>query len=101
MEQMERLVWHAQRYGEGSDNGHPKSHENLIQFHHFKFQGNHSMSTPTFKTFVCIVCGFVYDEAEGRPEDGIAAGTTWADVPADWACPECGVAKNDFELVDF
>jgi rubredoxin len=59
------------------------------------------MSTPTFKTYVCIVCGFVYDEAEGRLEDGIAAGTAWADVPEDWACPECGVAKADFELVDF
>ena len=51
------------------------------------------------KTFVCIVCGFLYDEATGRPEDGIAPGTKWADVPADWACPECGIAKEDFEMV--
>ena len=58
------------------------------------------MSTSTFKTYVCIVCGFVYDEAAGRPEDGIAAGTAWADVPADWSCPDCGVAKADFEMVE-
>lgn len=52
------------------------------------------------KTYICIVCGFVYDEAAGRPEDGIAAGTQWADVPASWACPDCGVAKADFEVVE-
>jgi len=51
------------------------------------------------KTYVCVVCGFVYDEAAGRPEDGIAAGTLWADVPETWACPDCGVAKADFEVV--
>ena len=56
------------------------------------------MNHPT-QTYVCIVCGFVYDEAAGRPEDGIAAGTRWADVPDSWACPDCGVAKADFELV--
>lgn len=52
------------------------------------------------KTYICIVCGFVYDEAAGRPEDGIAPGTLWADVPASWECPECGVAKADFEPVE-
>jgi rubredoxin len=50
-------------------------------------------------TFVCIVCGFVYDEAAGRPDDGIAAGTRWADVPDAWTCPDCGVGKADFEFV--
>ena len=52
------------------------------------------------KTYLCIVCGFVYDEAQGRPEEGIAAGTLWTDVPATWACPDCGVAKADFEVVE-
>jgi rubredoxin len=47
----------------------------------------------------CIVCGFVYDEAFGIPEDGIAAGTRWEDVPEDWECPECGVRKSDFEMM--
>jgi len=51
------------------------------------------------KTYLCVVCGFVYDEAAGRPEDGIAPNTVWADVPTDWACPECGVVKADFEVV--
>ena len=43
-------------------------------------------------TYVCVVCGFVYDEAAGRPEDGIAPGTAWADVPADWCCPASSIA---------
>ncbi len=54
----------------------------------------------SFNTYVCIVCGFIYDEAAGRPEDNIAAGTRWVDVPADWTCPDCGVAKADFEMVE-
>ena len=52
------------------------------------------------KTYICIVCGFVYDKAQGRPEEGIAAGTLWSAVPGDWSCPDCGVAKVDFEVVE-
>ena len=48
----------------------------------------------------CITCGFIYDEAEGWPDDGIAAGTRWADVPEDWVCPECATPKSDFEMVE-
>ena len=58
------------------------------------------MSTENFKTWTCIVCGFTYDEAEGLPAEGIAAGTRWADVPEDWSCPDCGVSKSDFEMVE-
>lgn len=47
----------------------------------------------------CIVCGLIYDEREGWPDDGIAPGTRWEDVPEDWTCPDCGVGKADFELV--
>ncbi len=47
----------------------------------------------------CIVCGFIYDESMGMPEDGIAPGTRWADIPATWACPDCGVEKADFEMI--
>ena len=52
------------------------------------------------KQYQCIVCGFIYDESLGLPDDGIAAGTRWADIPADWECPDCGVAKSDFEMVE-
>ena len=52
------------------------------------------------KRWMCTICGFIYDEAEGRPQDGIAPGTRWADVPEDWACAECGAAKAQFEMVE-
>jgi rubredoxin-NAD+ reductase len=48
----------------------------------------------------CTVCGLIYDETKGLPEDGIAPGTLWKDVPEDWYCPDCGVGKEDFEPLD-
>jgi rubredoxin len=48
------------------------------------------------KKYVCDLCGYVYDEAEGDPDNGVKAGTKWDDVPADWVCPLCGAAKEDF-----
>ena len=58
------------------------------------------MSGVEFKQWECIVCGFIYDEAQGWPDDGIAAGTRWADVQDDWVCPDCGVGKEDFVMVE-
>ena len=52
-----------------------------------------------FKTWMCLICGFVYDEAAGLPDEGIAPGTRWDDVPMNWTCPECGARKDDFEMV--
>ncbi len=51
------------------------------------------------RTYLCIVCGFIYDESAGRPEDGIAPGTPWDAVPDDWACPDCGAGKDSFEMM--
>jgi rubredoxin len=47
--------------------------------------------------YVCQVCGYVYDPAKGDPDNGVAAGTKFEDVPDDWACPICGAMKSDFE----
>ena len=52
----------------------------------------------SFRVYVCVVCGFLYDEAKGLPEEGIAPGTRWDDIPEDWVCPDCGVGKADFEM---
>ncbi|AUG13839.1 rubredoxin [Acinetobacter baumannii] len=52
------------------------------------------------KKYQCIVCGWIYDEAEGWTQDGIAAGTKWEDIPDDWTCPDCGVSKADFEMIE-
>jgi rubredoxin len=53
------------------------------------------------KKYMCLICGVIYDEAEGWPKDGISPGTVWADVPINWTCPECGARKEDFEMVEF
>jgi len=47
----------------------------------------------------CVVCGFVYDEAQGMPDEGIAPGTRWEDVPDDWTCRDCSAPKADFRMV--
>ena len=53
------------------------------------------------KTWQCILCAFVYDEAAGYPEEGIAPGTRWADVPENFGCPDCSANKADFEMIEF
>lgn len=52
------------------------------------------------KRFQCNICGFVYDESIGDPEHGVEAGMRWEDIPENWARPECGVSKTDFEMVE-
>ncbi|SKA76250.1 Rubredoxin [Thiothrix eikelboomii] len=52
------------------------------------------------KTWMCLVCGFMYDEEAGLPEEGIAPGTPWEEIPNNWHCPECGVTKADFDMVE-
>jgi rubredoxin len=47
----------------------------------------------------CLICDYIYDPAEGDPGSGIAAGTSFADLPADWVCPLCGADKSNFEKV--
>ncbi len=47
----------------------------------------------------CMVCGYVYDPAKGDPANGIAPGTAFEELPADWVCPDCGASKDMFEKV--
>lgn len=51
---------------------------------------------PAWQTYICHACGYLYDEAVGDPDGGLAPGTRFADIPDDWACPLCGVTKSDF-----
>jgi rubredoxin len=53
------------------------------------------------RRWMCVVCGFIYDEAVGLPDEGLEAGTRWEDIPDTWTCPDCGVTKDDFEMVEF
>jgi len=52
------------------------------------------------KTYMCVICGYVYEEEKGDVVGGIAAGTRWDDVPLSWRCPDCGAGKEDFEMVE-
>ena len=52
------------------------------------------------KSYMRVIRGFVYEEEQGLPEEGIAPGTRWEDVPENWKCPECGATKSDFEMVE-
>ena len=53
----------------------------------------------SFNKYECSICGFIYDEELGLPDEGIAAGTKWDDIPDDWQCPDCSVGKSDFDMV--
>ena len=58
------------------------------------------MSQPIeYQTWMCLLCGWIYDEEKGAPDDGIPPGTRWEDVPVNWTCPECGARKDDFEMI--
>ena len=46
--------------------------------------------------YVCKVCGYIYDPAEGDPDNGVEKGTAFADLPEDWVCPVCGAEKSEF-----
>ena len=59
-----------------------------------------SMSDGGFMKYECVICGFIYDEAEGLPDDGIPPGTKWEDIPEDWECPDCGISKADFDPLE-
>jgi rubredoxin len=53
-----------------------------------------------YRKLLCLICGYIYDEAEGWPMEGIAPGTRWEDVPINWTCPECNARKDDFEMIE-
>ena len=49
------------------------------------------------KQYRCNLCGYIYDPAKGDPNNGVQPGTSFESLPADWACPLCGVGKEEFE----
>ncbi len=58
------------------------------------------MTDAPFQTWQCRTCGYIYDEEAGDPDEGLAPGTRWRDIPATWRCPLCGTAKSDFDMVE-
>ena len=59
-----------------------------------------SEATTALRKWKCDYCGHIYDEAEGDPTQGIAPGTRFEDLPADWTCPECAAFAFDFKVVE-
>ena len=57
------------------------------------------MSDDGLKTYMCMGCGFLYDEKLGLPEHRVSPGARWVDIPDDWICPDCGTPKSGFEMV--
>lgn len=53
-----------------------------------------------YKQYMCVLCGYIYDEEKGELDDGLAPGTKWEDIPDTWICPECGAGKKDFEMIE-
>ena len=66
----------------------------------FSVGGSPASNEGALRTWMCLICGWIYDEAAGLPDEGIAPGTRWEQVPPNWTCPECGARKEDFEMVE-
>ena len=64
------------------------------------FLRHDQVNEESFKVWMCIICGWIYDEAKGAPEEGLEPGTRWEDVPDYWVCPDCGAGKEDFEMIE-
>jgi len=54
----------------------------------------------TMKKYKCLMCGYIYNPAEGDPENNIEPGTAFEDIPDDWTCPDCGVGKDEFKPIE-
>jgi rubredoxin-NAD+ reductase len=57
------------------------------------------MNDTAFQRWICDACGYIYDEAKGDPDSGLAPGTRYQDIPDDWQCPLCGLTKSDLRLM--
>ncbi len=51
------------------------------------------------KKYRCLMCGYIYDPALGDPDNGVAPGTAFENLPDKWVCPDCGVGTDEFEPV--
>ncbi len=58
------------------------------------------IDAPGYRKYMCLICGFVYDEALGMSDDGISPGTRWDDIPLSWRCPDCGAGREEFEMIE-
>lgn len=57
--------------------------------------------TIEYKSWICVICGWIYNEEEGLPDENLPPGTRFSDIPDDWRCPLCDVGKEDFAVLEF
>jgi rubredoxin len=62
--------------------------------------GGEPLDEGPWRTWMCLICGMIYDEEQGLPAEGILPGTRWDEVPMNWTCSDCGARKDDFEMVE-
>jgi len=72
----------------------------LVSKYAFCHYRNNNVPESAYKVWMCIICGWIYEEEKGCPEEGLAPGTRWNDVPDYWVCPDCGAGKEDFEMIE-
>ena len=65
-----------------------------------KTKAKSEQETGEMKKYKCLVCGYIYDPAVGDPDNGVAAGTAFEDLPDDWTCPDCGAGQDEFEPIE-
>jgi rubredoxin len=58
-----------------------------------------AVAAVAYRKWACAVCGYIYNEALGEPDEGFPPGTRFEDIPDDWSCPDCGVSKRSFRLL--
>jgi len=58
------------------------------------------MLNMNYKRYMCIICGWIYDEEVGCEISHLKEGTKWKDIPETWYCPDCGASKEDFEMME-
>ncbi len=74
--------------------------EDMANYPSFSDRDFFKVNDDGFKVWMCIICGWIYEEEKGCPEEGLAPGTRWEDVPEFWVCPDCGASKEDFEMIE-
>ncbi len=64
-----------------------------------QFNNNEKGVMYSMKSYVCDLCGYVYDPSVGDPDNGVEAGTAFEDLPEDWVCPLCGAGTDEFSEI--
>jgi rubredoxin/flavin reductase (DIM6/NTAB) family NADH-FMN oxidoreductase RutF len=91
---------HPMTYQYYRDVKHGRTPRTAATYHEQKQTKQSIEGAQIMKKYKCIMCGYIYDPAEGDPDNGVEPGTAFEDIPDNWECPDCGVGKDEFEPVE-